>query len=253
MANIALQMYSLREMAAEDFVGTLKKVSEIGYHGVEFAGYGGLGARELRKILFDLQLQPVSSHVPFDQLENQIEEVLEYATELGLSYIVCPFIAPELRRNMQDYQRLAEKLEQIAQKVSQEGLHFAYHNHDFEFIKIENEQPIHVLLGKGHSSLIQAELDIYWIAYTGENIASYLHNYTGRADLLHVKDMSKEDKRKNEVVGSGRLDIPAILHAAQTAGVKWYIVEQETYQGHPMRDLKSNFIYLSQLLSAPSQ
>ena len=95
--TLALQLYTVRDETARDFAGTLKRVAALGYAAVEFAGYGGLSAQEMRDLLAETGLQALSSHVPLNQLEEQFEQELEFCTAIGCSYIILPWLAPELR------------------------------------------------------------------------------------------------------------------------------------------------------------
>ena len=89
---VGLQLYTLREEMAEDFVGTLEKVADIGYTGVEFAGYGDLSARELKNHLDRLGLKACGSHVGYDEIVNNTEAVIEYSLKIDNDYIVCPYM-----------------------------------------------------------------------------------------------------------------------------------------------------------------
>src|SRR5690625_7763512 len=97
---ISVQMFSLREESEADFAGTLKKVAELGYDGVEFAGYGGLTAKEVRELLDQYGLQAVSSHIPLDQLINSADQVIADLKIIGRRYLVCPFFPPASRTSV---------------------------------------------------------------------------------------------------------------------------------------------------------
>src|SRR5205807_3368496 len=113
---IALQLYTLRNEMAEDFSGTLKKVADLGYMGIELAGTGGLTSHELHGLVEGLGLEFAGSHVSLDQLENSLEAAIEYNLELENRFIVCPYLPEERRRNEEDYRRLAGRLNEIGQE-----------------------------------------------------------------------------------------------------------------------------------------
>src|SRR5690625_5035067 len=132
---IALQMYSLREESEYDFVGTLKKVADLGYDGVELAGYGGLTAKEVRQLLDECGLKAASSHVPLDDLKNNLDQVIADQKTLGSNYIVCPFLPPESRTE-RSYQKLIHLLDHVGEKCRTAGITLCYHNHDFELDRL---------------------------------------------------------------------------------------------------------------------
>jgi sugar phosphate isomerase/epimerase len=247
MPKLGLQLYTLRDLAQEDFVGTLAKVAEIGYEGIEFAGYGGLSAKEIHKVIEDLGLTPVSNHVEFAELENNLDFVIEDAAVLGLSYIVCPYVPQERRTNAEDYQKLAKLFSEIGAKCAQAGLKFAYHNHAFEFKKFGDLYALDCLYNWTDAKLVQAELDIYWIEFAGESASKYIERYQDRCELLHVKDMTDDSERYFTEVGSGCLDIPSILSTAQKGNVEWFLVEQDVCRRDPVESVTMSFRYLSQV------
>lgn len=249
MPKLGLQLYTLRELMSEDFIGTLEKVSSIGYQGVEFAGYGGLSASELRKVLSDLGLEAVSSHVQLPDLETNLDNVLEYAQELGLNYVVCPFLHEDRRRNADDYRRLADSFNQIGETCSEAGIKFCYHNHAFEFTKLDTQFALDALYNWTNPSFVQAELDMYWIEYANQSAVEYLNKYTDRVDLLHVKDMTDDEERFFTEVGSGQLDIPKILAAAESANVQWYLVEQDKCRRDSLESVTMSYQYLSRIIT----
>ncbi|QSO46493.1 sugar phosphate isomerase/epimerase family protein [Alicyclobacillus mengziensis] len=247
MPKLGLQLYSLRDLAKDDFLGTLKQVADIGYDGVEFAGYGGLSAQELRRVVGDLGLEPVSSHVQLSELESNLRQVIEYGQELGLSYVVCPYLPEDKRQTLDDYRRLADTMNQIGQEISQAGMTLAYHNHAFEFVRFENQYALDALYALTDKRYVQAELDIYWVEYAGQSALEYVERYADRSGLLHVKDMTKDDERFFAEVGTGRLDIPSILSTAKAGGIEWYLVEQDVIRRDPLESVTMSYRYLLDL------
>ncbi len=243
--RIGLQLYTLREAMSVDFVGTLEKVAAIGYRGVEFAGYGGFSAKELRHITSELGITPVSSHLPLDLLKNT-EQELEYAKELGLSYVVCPWLPEELRKTMEQYRQLAETLEQIGEKCARQGIILCYHNHAFEF-ELTSDTGVNALdeiYANTSAVHLQAELDTYWVAKGNLDPLAYLRKYAKRCPLVHLKDMANDETRSFAELGRGTLDIPAIIETASASGADWLIVEQDVCNGDPLESVAISFDYL---------
>ncbi len=238
---LGLQLYTLRNETAGDFVGTLGKVKEIGYQGVEFAGYGNLSAKELHHVLRDLDLTAVSSHIPLQELEHHLDAWLEYNLQIGCSYIVCPWLPPE-RRNA--YEILAETLQQIGESCNQMGIQFCYHHHDFEFETINHHYALDILLDANKQTAVNLEMDIYWAAYAGTPMVPYIEKYQGRLPLMHLKDMESDAERAFAPVGTGQIDIEAAIAAGKEAGVKWFLVEQDVCKIDPFESIQISYDYL---------
>lgn len=243
MENIALQLYTLRAMVEEDFAGTLKQVAEIGYKAVELYTYGGMQSHEVRALLDELGLEAVAAHTALVRLENELESVINEAKTIGFRYIVCPSVPPDRRRGQADYMRFARVLEDVGAKCAAAGLQLVYHNHDFEFARFDGVFALDHLFAETNAKHVQTELDLYWIHYAGQDPVEYIQKYAGRGDLLHVKDVSKVDGSFAEV-GQGTLDWSEILAAAKSAGVKWYIVEQDDCPGDPLECIKTSLEFL---------
>ncbi|MFC4769974.1 sugar phosphate isomerase/epimerase family protein [Effusibacillus consociatus] len=159
--NVGVQLYTLRKEIEQDFIGTLQKVKEIGYTGVEFAGYGSFTGKELKDVLSDLELTPVSSHVPITELENKLSRVLEFGVEIGLQYIVCPF-PKDSQGGKRDYEELAESLNRIGEACKRAGIQLCYHHHDFECVRFDGEYALNLLLARTNPDFLMLEMDVYW-------------------------------------------------------------------------------------------
>ncbi len=243
LVNVGLQLYTLREMAVNNFVDVLQKVAKIGYQGVEFAGYGGLPIHELKHVLTELGLQPVSSHISFDDLIKD-DAPLEEAVSLGLSYVICPWLPDFRRENIDDYRIIAEELKIIAAKYARHGIAVGYHHHAFEFEKYTKEgwSGLEVILNEAPN--LQAELDVYWLEYAGKSAIDYIARYAGRCDVIHIKDMADDEDRSFAEVGAGTMNIPAIIEAASHSGTKWLFVEQDVCKKDPLQSVTESFEYL---------
>ncbi len=232
---VAVQLYTLRDETAKDFVGTLNSVAGLGYAGVEFAGYGGLSARELRGLLGDFGLSVAGAHVGLPDLETKLQQTLEFHLELGNRYLVVPWLPEGRRRTADDWRRLAEILTEIGGRCREAGTHLAYHNHAFEFDRFEGRTGLDILMEGAPANVLLAELDVYWAQYAGEEPAACLRKLGGRCPLVHLKDMAAD--RSFAEVGTGTLDFPAIFAAtAQTA--EWYIVEQDQCRRPPLESVR---------------
>lgn len=234
---VALQLYTLRDLAAEDFVGTMRSVAEMGYAGVEFAGYGGLSAMEMKALLEELGLNPAGSHVPLHLLENDLEGVIDYSLEIGNPYVVCPFLPPDRWQEEASLRATAQSLNRIGAACKEQGLQFCYHNHAFEFQTLDNGYILDILYGDTDPELVRAEVDTYWVQYAGFDPAELIERYRERVLLVHLKDMDPEDRSFAEV-GEGTLDWKAIFAASEAAEAEWTIVEQDRCKRPPLESAR---------------
>lgn len=240
---IALQLYTVRDESAKDFRGTLRRVAELGYQAVEFAGYGDLSASELRALLSELGLRPAATHaLKLEQSASELESSLTYARELGCTYAVIPWMGLA-RLTETPFATLVQEITALGQRCQAAGLHLVYHNHDYSFHRLaDGHLLLDDLLAACDPALLALELDIYWAAYAGIDPLEYLHRQRGRVALVHLKDMAAN--REMAEVGTGTLDFSAIIAAAQAGGAQWFVVEHD----HPtMPSLESARISLENL------
>src|SRR3954447_12996981 len=156
---VAVQMFTLREESAKDFAGTLKKVAALGFDGVELAGFHGLTASEVKGLLDGLGLKTAACHVPLEQLESNLVQVIEDQKILGSKFVVCPYLMPE-RRSESDYQSLISFLEQAGEICRREGISLCYHNHDFELVRLaDGRKVLEAIFDETTPDIVKAELD----------------------------------------------------------------------------------------------
>jgi sugar phosphate isomerase/epimerase len=223
---VALQLYTVRDVSAKDYVGTLKAVAKMGYAGVELDDTAhGLSAAELKKILDDLGLRIAGAHVGFDRLAANLQAEIDFALELGNPCIVLPSAPEEVRANPMIWQAFSMRLDSYAWACHQRELDMAYHNHAFEFHHFNGRTLLDLFYT--HAPRIMGELDVYWAAYAGQDPAEWLRSHPGRCPLIHLKDMTAGAERTFAEVGEGTLDFRAIFAAAQAQRTDWYIVEQD--------------------------
>ena len=243
---VAIQVYSVRDAAAKDFRGTLEQIKEMGYDGVEFAGLYGYKPEDVRAMCDEIGLVPISAHVPYLDMVKDPEGVIgQYAT-IGCKYVVVPYLTPEYRPGTPNFEDVIKNVEMLGAVAKKLGMTLLYHNHDFEFLKIDGKYALDILYDSVPADLLQTELDMCWVNVGGENPSEYLRKYTGRSPVVHLKDFagSKSEnmyeligiEKKVEAepqkfefrpVGSGKQDFPSILEAAKDAGAEWVVVEQD--------------------------
>lgn len=265
---IAVQLYSVRDDMAADFKSTLEKVKAMGYDGVEFAGLFGKSGAEIKEMCKEIGLVPISAHVPFvDMMADP--SILETYKEIGCEYVVIPYLTEEYRPGNPKFQEVIDGAKILGEKAKELGMKLAYHNHDFEFEKIDGEYALDILYKEVPADLLQPQLDTCWVNVGGENPANYIRKYAGRIEILHLKDFAgsksenmyaligiDEDEKKDtqgkfefRPVGSGVQNFPAILQAAKEVNTKWVVVEQDNPSMGltPMECIKSGIDYLKSL------
>lgn len=265
LGAIGLQLYSVKDVIEQDLQGTLKQLAEIGYKEIEsYPGqkghYFGMEAKEFAKMSSDLGLNLVSSHFGSGTREGKpvsdwhqatmlqnFDQLAAKAAETGQKYITCSSLHDSLRKTKDDLKRTAELFNQTGEKAKKAGLQFAYHNHAFEFEKVDDVVLYDFLLENTDPELVKYEMDMYWVVAGGQDVVAYLEKYPDRFPLCHVKDMDKQDKTRNTEVGSGSIDYQKILQVAREKGVKHYFVEQEYFTRPSIESMRMNYNYLSKL------
>lgn len=256
--NIGVQLYTVRDLMKDDFEGTIAKVAQIGYKNVEFAGYFGRTADQVKAVLTKNGLKAPSTHVQYDELDEKFPSVVEFSKTIGLEYIICPWIPEDLRKSPDIWKQAAEKFNKAGEKTKAAGMQFGYHNHWFEFLPTNGVLPYDELLKLCDAKLVKMELDLAWISTTGTDPVKYFEKYPGRFPLVHVKDVKTMPKVTQggsqnfgdtvdlTEVGSGVIDWKRIFAHADKAGIKYYIVEHD-HPKQPLASIKTSYEYLSKL------
>lgn len=245
--GIGLQLYTLRDETAEDFRGTLRKVAELGYEGVEFAGYGDIPADEMKALLDELGLKAISSHVPLQAMRTDLQKEIDYLKTIGAEYIICPYLAPEDRPQGDGWKELFSFLQEAGAEARKQGLIFGYHNHDFEFQdQVGDLTAFDAMFAETTPEAVQVELDVCWVQFAGQDPIAYINKYAGRLPLLHLKDFSKDEQGQMVTLelSKGSVDLLAVIDTATDAGVKWLIVEQDFCQIPPLESVANSLNWL---------
>jgi sugar phosphate isomerase/epimerase len=232
--KIALQLYTVRQELQRDFLGTIAKVAQIGYPAVQFAGYGGLSAAELKKALAGLGLAVGGSHVNLEALEQQPDREINYCLDVGTPDVIIPVMPQAWRGSSEGYRRLADTMNRLGARCKELGARLSYHNHAFEFEKLGDRYPLDLLFDWCDPELVKWEPDIYWVKYGQEDPAAYIRKYAGRTPVVHLKDMTAGSSPTYAEVGEGILDWPSIFAASEASGAEWYVVEQDQCARPPL-------------------
>ncbi len=227
---VALQVYSIREEAEKDFVKAMQEVKKMGYDGVELAGLYGHTPEEIRDILKEVGLTPISAHVPYEAfLADTLKTAEDYAI-IGCKYVAIPYLMDDQRYGSEYFEKFMKNVPAIAEACHKFGITLMYHNHDFEFQKTEDGEYIldymYRIYGK---DIWQVELDTCWTRVSGEDPATYMKKYANRLPVVHLKDYSEGTPFEFRAVGQGVQDMPSILAQAIAGGSEWVVVEQDRH------------------------
>jgi sugar phosphate isomerase/epimerase len=246
--RIALQLYTVREHTSRDMLGTLARIADQGYRAVEFAGFGGVPVPDLRAALDDLNIRAVAAHIGVDDLQAQVGRVVGDLQALGCDYAVVPWLAEERRQNAGQIHELAAVLNRTGKLCREAGLGLAYHNHAFEFAPLDGTTIFDILLEETDPEFVAFELDVYWVRYAGVDPIAMLRRLSGRAPLVHIKDMAAGERREPAPVGEGIFEWREVLEACRAAGAEWYIVEQDN-PIDPLAEVERSLHNLDKLMS----
>ncbi|MCL2287369.1 MAG: sugar phosphate isomerase/epimerase [Firmicutes bacterium] len=266
---VALQLYSIRDEMAKDFAGTLKLVKEMGYDGVEFAGFGGHDVPEVKKMLEDSGLVAISGHVPYEAFLQDAQKVFADYKALGCKYVAIPWLDAKMAPGGEDFKATLEKIHEIGKAANAAGITLLYHNHEFEFKKVDGVYGLDMLYDSVPACCLATQIDTCWVKVAKLDPADYVRKYKGRAPVVHLKDFImegdvtggmyeligkdedeeiKKDGFEFRPVGQGMQDIPSILDACLHAGTEWVVVEQDMSPTcTPLEAAKASREYLKSL------
>ena len=245
--GIALQLYTLREQAKEDFVGMLREVAAAGYEAVEFAGYGGMDAVALRALIDELGLRAVSSHVGYQRFTQEPAAVIDELQTLGCSYAVVPGL-PQDVRNVESAPALMEQFNAWGAQCRAAGLRFGYHNHAWEFAPLGDSTMFDLIAADTDPGLVDVQIDVFWALVGGRDPVALVEANAGRVPTLHAKELAKPGEELDTTIGDGVTDWPNLLPAATAAGTEWLIVEQEDDIANAYRDIRRSLANLRRLV-----
>lgn len=240
---IAVQLYSVREEMTENWEETLEKISDIGYIGVETAGFGfSNSVKEVKQKLDALDLQVCSMHSPLPLGENH-KQVFETAARLGCDRIIPGSTGHDKFSSEADIRQQAELFNQAHKAAQSQGLQFGLHNHWWEFNDINGRLAFDILLEQLDSNIF-FEIDAYWAQTAGQDAAALIASLGNRVPLLHVKDGPATIEADMVAVGTGRVDYNQIIPAAEAA--EWLIVELDRCATDMITAVADSYSYLTQ-------
>lgn len=230
--------YTYRDSFSKDVAATLDTLQAMGIKDMEFSNLFGKTAAELRKLLDERDMFCSSFGVGYPDLVNKTREVAENAKTLGAKFVRVAWIPHEAPFDLEDANKAIADFNKAGKILKEEhGLTFCYHNHGYEFYPYGNGTLFDYMMEETNPENVSYEIDILWTFFPGEDPAALINKYPDRFKLMHLKDLKKgvegnmsggTPKENDVVLGTGQLDLPAILKAAKDAGIEHYYIEDES-------------------------
>ncbi len=249
--EIYLQLYSVRDDIKTNFDNTLSEVARMGYTGVEAANYsdGKFYSRtpeEFKREIETRGMAVLSSHVgkvladeisktDWGEVWKWWDTAIGAHKAAGMKYIVMPWMPTP--KTLADLKVYCDYFNKIGEKCNAAGIRFGYHNHNFEFTKIEGETMYDYLLQHTDPTKVFFEMDVYWVVRGSASPVDYFNAYPSRFEILHIKD-------NKELGQSGMVGFDAIFANTTVAGVKYIVVEVENYNFKPLLSVEKSLKYL---------
>jgi sugar phosphate isomerase/epimerase len=246
--QIAVQLYTVRDELTKDPARTLSTLASTGYRHVELAGTAGLPAARFRELLDTHGLHVIGAHVGLDKLGDGLTTTLDELEILGCSLAIVPWVGPEVTRDFAGGAELGRRLAGIAHQARDRGIRIGYHNHTFEFEGAPGERLWDGLVATAPPD-IRFEVDVCWVFVGGQDPVDVIESLAGRVGSLHLKDV-QADRRTPIIPGHGILRWREILGAGDSAGVEWFVVEEDE-PAVPLQAATNGYRYIRGL-AAPS-
>jgi len=251
---IGVQLYTVRNLAEKDLPGVLKQIHAIGYQEVEtYWNVYSHPAKELRHMIDDAGLSVPSGHFDYEGFDGK----LDYAKQLGVNWMVCPMLPKTQQYVLEGFHTAAKQFNEWGKKVSDLGMRFAFHNHDYEFKPYGDKTGYQVLLDETDPNLVFFEMDCYWITQSGHDPVEMLHRLGNRVRMIHLKDRKpgfppsydmEESSSHFTEVGHGSINWKAVIAAAQQMNIEYYFVEQDQ-SADPVASIRSSYQYLRSIVA----
>lgn len=254
--KLGVQLFTIRDYmkTAEDIRASFKKLKEIGIDQAQTAGCA-ISYEEFGKIAEEEGIEIVGTHDNFEMMRDDFEQSYKNHEALGTKIMG---IGGFFKHELSDYESFIKEANVVADKIGEKGGKFTYHNHSHEFCRYENGKTVMDMLVEGLNKNASFCLDTYWVQHGGGDVREWIEKLAGRIDILHLKDMGRLLEASKDgagyqfitEIGNGNLYWKGILDAAEKAGVKYYVIEQDAnwINNDPFESLKASVAYLKQFM-----
>lgn len=252
--QIAAQLYTVREytQTPESFRQTLQRIARIGYASVQVSAIGRIPPEQVKAYADEAGLSICATHIGFDRLQGDLDAVIREHKLWNTRYVGLGSMPDRYRADLEGYRAFVSEMAPIARKLRENGLQFVYHNHRFEFARIDGERiGMDYLLEETDPEAFGMELDVYWAQAGGGTAADWVRKLKGRMAVVHLKDMAiVEDKAVTAELGEGNMDVSGLVSACREIGVEWYVVEQDDCRRDPFESLAISYRRLMREMSS---
>lgn len=236
MPQIALQLYSIHDLCEHDFLGTIRRMADIGYDGVEFAGFFDTPADQLRQTLVDTDLSPIGVHLVVDAFRNDLDNQIAYAHAIGMPALIITGFWGVDYANPDTYKNFAAEFNHLGVKCNAANLRLLYHTHGYEFTRFaDGRTGMDILVAETDPALVAFEPDLYWVEKAGNDVLAFYPTIAHRAPYLHLMDAQDRQTWGAAEVGAGIIDIAGVVRA--NFPVDWLVVEQHDFAVPPLESV----------------
>ncbi len=232
MAKIGIQLYTVRDKLAKDYLGTIRKMKALGYEGVEFpaGAIEAATAEEIHTVLKETELELAGFTFEHRDFETRIEEIIAYTLACGAKTIVYPWLPEEKRQSADDYVRFAQQLSQWGKQLRENGISLLYHIHGYEFEAFDGKTGFDLFFEALDLDAVKLEIDVYWVESGGVDCITFMERYGKYSPSIHFKDYLKRDgKLVDTEIGDGAIDMVKVAEIGLREEADWFIVEQEEF------------------------
>jgi sugar phosphate isomerase/epimerase len=231
VAKVGIQLYTVRDLLAEDYEGTIVRMKELGYEGVEFPGglMEKMNASDLKKLLGSAGLELAGITFTHDDYTRRMDKILRYSRECGCTTVVYPWIPEELRKTADDYREIIRMMNNWGSVFKKKGIRFLYHLHGYELDKNREDDGFSLMVKYFDWDVVQFEIDLYWVEYAGFDAMEIMEKYGQYSPSVHFKDYRDDGNWTDTEVGEGVIDMEKAARLGLQRGASWFIVEQEKF------------------------
>ena len=244
MIRLGAQLYTIRDFTRtpEDITKSLHKIKDLGFDDIQISGFGPMDPHALADLVNELGLYVCCTHSPFDRMQNDLDQLIYEHKLMHCDTIGLGMMPPQYRRSLKGIRQFIADTRDIAAKMKDQGMQFAYHNHNLEFEKWDGALPMDVLIEETDPENFHFILDTYWIQMGGASPAQYIRKVTDRMKVCHFKDFAVvEQKPVIAEVGAGNIDFCECFRACEDAHVQDIVIEQDTCSRDPFDCLAFSF------------
>jgi len=251
--KVGAQMYTIREFCKtpEDIISSLEKLAEIGFDCVQFSGCGPIDWKLLHETCERVGIEVVITHNPYERILEDTDNLIEEHRILGCNCIGLGSMPKEARTDLAAFEKFLDDIAVPMKKINDAGMRFNYHNHAFEFEKLDGKVIMERIVERYTPEELGITLDQYWVHQGGADVYQWIDKLKGRLQIVHIKDQKLEDDRKTAKmapIGYGNMNFPGIMAAFKEAGTEYVFIEQDKcYDEDPFDCLERSLNYLKSI------